>query len=213
MKRKIIKWISGKTFFATLAFLGLSIGAANAQITITTTSLPNGYIFSAYNETLTATGYTGIRWSISAGNLPDGLTLNSVSGVISGTPTATGTFNFTVKATEAMGGGSDSKSLSITIENQVWQIGAPNAADLTATLDASSTLAPMIAARLEDVGFIVMLAGTGIRGDKLGLMQQELLNRAVGTSEVEIAAFSKITARQLCGRRQRGGHRRLGSRT
>jgi len=140
MKRKIIKWISGKTFFATLAFLGLSIGAANAQITITTTSLPNGYIFSAYNETLTATGYTGIRWSISAGNLPDGLTLNSVSGVISGTPTATGTFNFTVKATEAMGGGSDSKSLSITIENQVWQIGAPNAADLTATLDASSTL-------------------------------------------------------------------------
>ena len=56
-------------------------------------------------------------------------------------------------------------------------------------------IAPMIAARSEDVGFIVMLAGTGIRGDKLGLMQQELLNRAVGTSEAEIAALSKITAK------------------
>ena len=53
-------------------------------------------------------------------------------------------------------------------------------------------IAPMIAARSEDVGFIVMLAGMGISGDKLWLMQLELLGRALGTSETELAVLKKI---------------------
>jgi hypothetical protein len=65
-----------------------------------------------YSETLTATGDTPITWSIVTGNLPDGLTLSD-EGVISGTPTAVGKFNFTVKATNEKGEGK--KSLSITI--------------------------------------------------------------------------------------------------
>ncbi len=47
-------------------------------------------------------------------------------------------------------------------------------------------IAPMVAARSKYVNFIVLLAGTGIRGDKLLLLQQELIARASGASEADI---------------------------
>lgn len=47
-------------------------------------------------------------------------------------------------------------------------------------------IAPMVAVSSNDVNFIVLLAGTGIRGDKLLLMQQELIARASGNLEDKI---------------------------
>ncbi|MEI7422895.1 MAG: alpha/beta hydrolase [Prolixibacteraceae bacterium] len=47
-------------------------------------------------------------------------------------------------------------------------------------------VAPMVALRTKDVSFIVMLAGTGLRGDKILLLQQELIARASGGSEADI---------------------------
>lgn len=44
----------------------------------------------------------------------------------------------------------------------------------------------MVASKSKDVSFIVLLAGPGIQGDKLLLLQQELIARASGTSEAEI---------------------------
>ncbi len=79
---------------------------------ITTSNLPNGETGISYSQTLTATGENPITWSIETGNLPDGLSL-STDGVISGIPTASGNFDFTVKATNSVG--NDTKSLSITI--------------------------------------------------------------------------------------------------
>jgi fermentation-respiration switch protein FrsA (DUF1100 family) len=53
----------------------------------------------------------------------------------------------------------------------------------------------MVAARSKDVAFIVMLAGTGIRGDVLLLEQSELLQRASGISEEIIAKTREIEAK------------------
>ena len=80
---------------------------------ITTTSLPDGAVGTAYSEHLFATGSNPITWSVASGALPAGLSL-STGGIISGTPTAAGAFTFTIKAENSVG--NDTQSLSITIE-------------------------------------------------------------------------------------------------
>jgi hypothetical protein len=81
--------------------------------TITTESLQAGTLGRAYSQTLAATGNAPIIWNISSDALPLGLSLDATTGVISGTPTRTGTFHFTVKA--ANDAGEDDKTLSITV--------------------------------------------------------------------------------------------------
>ncbi len=67
-----------------------------------TPTLPGATVASAYSATFTGSGGTGpYTFSISAGALPAGMNLNTNTGVLSGTPTAGGTFNFTVQATDS----------------------------------------------------------------------------------------------------------------
>lgn len=80
-------------------FLSLS-GKAQAAITISPTTLPNWTVNSAYSQTLTASGCTAFCIWSSSGKLPNGLALSTVDGSISGTPTATGKFQFTITATD-----------------------------------------------------------------------------------------------------------------
>jgi len=91
-------------------------GFKRGGLTITTASLPGGTVSSAYSQTLTVTGGTGTKtWSIATGTLPAGLTLAASTGVISGTPTAAGTSNFTVQVVDSVTPGSVQKPLSIVI--------------------------------------------------------------------------------------------------
>ena len=71
---------------------------------VTTFALPNAANGLAYSEQLSAIyGKLPYRWSLLSGSLPGGLTL-ATNGLISGTPTNNGTFNFTVKVTDALAG-------------------------------------------------------------------------------------------------------------
>lgn len=90
----------------------LDAGGGTAP-TITTTTLPDGQVGVAYSETLAATGDATIVWTCcAAGALPDGLSL-ATDGDLTGTPTVSDTFNFTVTATNDTG--NDTQALSLTI--------------------------------------------------------------------------------------------------
>ena len=83
-------------------------------LTITTATLPNGTVGTAYSQTLAAAGGNGaLTWSIATGALPGGITLNSTTGALSGFPSAPGTFTFTVGV--AFGTQTASKALAITV--------------------------------------------------------------------------------------------------
>ena len=102
---------------------------------------PSGWTHTVYGYTLTESGGTGpFAWSVSSGALPAGISL-SADGVLSGTPTATGTASFTVKVTDA-NGQSATQATSITISAGVSTTfaappaavkGAPYSTTLTAT--------------------------------------------------------------------------------
>ena len=63
-------------------------GPSFSTLSITTASLPNAVPSVAYSQTLVAIGGDGsYTWSLPVGSLPTGLSLNSSTGLISGTPT------------------------------------------------------------------------------------------------------------------------------
>ena len=135
---------------------GLSIGAAllscagfvssgATPLQISTTSLPDGLVGTPYSQTLSATGgATPYQWQVTSGRLPSGLTLDSVTGLISGIPnqaTYGGFITFTV--TDA---GSPPQTATTTLTLTIpailtittrslpdGQVGVPYSQTLTAT--------------------------------------------------------------------------------
>jgi hypothetical protein len=94
---------------ATQAF---TLAVTCPAITLNPASLPNGTTGAAYNQSLSATPGGNYSFSKTSGSLPPGLTLNSASGVLSGTPTTQGSYTFTITAT---GFGACTGSLSYTV--------------------------------------------------------------------------------------------------
>jgi hypothetical protein len=82
----------------------LTLTVQAATLTISTATLPYGITTVAYSQTIAATGGVApYTFSISAGALPAGLTMNSATGAITGTPTTVGSNSFTVKAVDSQG--------------------------------------------------------------------------------------------------------------
>jgi len=104
--------------FASPFTINLSgVGTSTSSVIITTpTPLPQGYLSIAYNQALAAAGGTGAyTWSLDGGALPSGVSL-SANGDLTGTPTATGSFNFTVRATDSVGVfGTQAYTLNVTV--------------------------------------------------------------------------------------------------
>jgi hypothetical protein len=92
-----------------------TINVAAPALLIGDTAIPDSQVESPFTFQLTASGGVApYRWALLAGGLPPGVALDPNTGLISGTPTQAGTFNFTVSVTDAAQT-SASKSISITI--------------------------------------------------------------------------------------------------
>jgi hypothetical protein len=80
---------------------------------ITSGTPPPGTVGSPYAHTFTATANPAATFGLAGGVLPPGLTLNPATGLLSGTPTAAGTFLATIAATNYGGSGTQAASIVI----------------------------------------------------------------------------------------------------
>ena len=83
---------------------GFVINATQTPLTFVTTSLPDATENTSYSEGISVTGGTSpYTWDITSGDLPDGLSLRSSTGVIHGTPDddTAGSYSFVVEVIDS----------------------------------------------------------------------------------------------------------------
>ncbi len=150
----------------TVAGIGVTAASAATPLSITTTSpLPLAPLSTPYSTTLAATGGTGsYTWSVATGStLPSWLSLDSTTGVLSGTPTANATATFAVTVTDsaspadtatsgqltlyAGNGGTEPFSLNMTSGSwTVLSSSAPEPFPSQTTTTLTGTVAPLTGA-------------------------------------------------------------------
>ena len=100
----------------------IGASASVAAPVFTSSSAPGGSMTFAYSHTFTASGAPTLvgnlglsaPFTLATGALPSGLTLNASSGLLSGTPTLSGTFTGTIRASNLVGT-APTQSFTITI--------------------------------------------------------------------------------------------------
>jgi hypothetical protein len=152
---------SSPTPQAATQVLTLPIGSP-APLAITTIALLDGTVNTLYNAIVAATGGAApYKWSIAAGALPSGMSMNSATGAIAGKPASTGTANFTIQVTDSSPTPqAQAQMLSLTVNNAPEACASSgNNADLNGSYAFSLR-------GFDDVGFITIVGsftadGTG----------------------------------------------------
>ena len=93
----------------------ITAAAVPLAISTTQTDFPTATVNSVYSFSFVRVGgLAPYTWSLASGTLPTGLSLGA-NGALSGTPTATGIFNFVVRVTDSTSGTAQSVTKSFTI--------------------------------------------------------------------------------------------------
>ena len=119
--RNVSNLSPGVTYTLTMSMSSGGDTVTDVEYVTTTTPAPSftdSFVYysasttAAYSDGVSAT-YTN-SYSVVSGSLPPGISLNSSTGAVTGTPTATGTYNFVIRAT-GNGGTADTGTLTIVV--------------------------------------------------------------------------------------------------
>lgn len=125
---------------AAAALPSSEVAAQCSAIRLGPQALPAATVGSPYGQTVTQTGGgAGTAFSISAGALPAGLSLNPATGLIDGTPTAAGTALFTVRATDPADGCSGGRTYAVAVACSTITVAPPATTGGTAGLPFGET--------------------------------------------------------------------------
>ena len=144
-----------------------------APVNIITDTLPNGTIGEFYEQILTVSGTPPIMWSLENGNLPQGLTLDTLVGSISGIPTTEGVFEFTLKASNSVS--FDTKTFSIIVM-QPWSISENETYNVVVYPNPTSGVLNLIQERIENGLTIENVEVFDIYGKKISSHHQIILS-------------------------------------
>ena len=126
---------------AASATESVKITIAARTLAVTTKSLPGGTVGRTYSQPLAAAmGSGSLKWRVSTGTLPSGLSLDAATGRISGTPTQPGTSSFTMTVSDATMSASADLSIAIhpAVQAAVYTVNSGNSALLGFGLDADA---------------------------------------------------------------------------
>lgn len=105
----------GALLTASCGFLGQSAEGQSQGLTLSGT-FPGGVAHQTYNAVLTVSGGNApYQFAVKSGSLPPGVNLNSLTGSVSGTPTAAGSYAFQVGVVDIPGPNQGSQNFAISI--------------------------------------------------------------------------------------------------
>lgn len=172
---------------STTRTINVTVGSP-AIIVISPSTLNSLTVGAPVSQTITASGgYGAYTYSIAAGALPPGLTLSS-GGLLSGTPTTAGTYNFTVQATDSSTGTgpfNGLQTLSGSILPSPSQAGIPTLAS-----GVTATLSVVGCSGITNSGFIHAPAGAQV-SFPFGLLGFTLTGCATGGTATVTVTYSR----------------------
>lgn len=163
---------------------GCEPGAVDISPVVTSTTPPDGAVGVEYSHTITASGIPTPTFTITDGELPPGVQLDETTGVLAGSPTASGSYTFDVTVTNGTGV-DDVETYTVTVAPAAAVPVVPVAGEELAVTDAA--VAASLAESGPEIGWTLIATGMSLSLGLILLLIARLRERAVSAASRRIS--------------------------